>query len=147
MNEKKICKICGEEIHKHVIKEGARFHVTSYSLVRRNGKEHSISTCSDPLCEHNHGKRVGQCGDPEVIKQKKIKKSGIVTTLSFNKSRGIPIDEFCALERIVTKKHGEGVMISVQDKNGHMHLTKNKKHLGYIDINTGSLIWDEGENA
>jgi len=48
----------------------------------------------------------------------KKKKGGIVATLSLDKSRGIPVDEFCALEKIVTKKHGKGVMISVQDKNG-----------------------------
>lgn len=77
----------------------------------------------------------------------KKKNGGFVATLALDKSRGIPIDEFCALERIVTKKHGEGVMISVQDKDGHMHLTKDKKHLGYIDINTGSLVWDKKEGT
>lgn len=67
-------------------------------------------------------------------------------------SPGITVDEFCALEKIVTKKHGEGVMISAQDEQGRMHLTKPEigavtgyrysHHLGYIDINTGSLVWD-----
>ena len=52
------------------------------------------------------------------------------------------IDEFCDLETLVTKKHGPGVMISAQDKEGHMHLTKDGKHIGYIDINTGSLVYD-----
>ena len=69
----------------------------------------------------------------------KKKTGGFVATLSFDKSKGIPVDEFCKLVDIVIKKHGENVMISVQDKEGHMHLTKDKKHLGYIDIKTGSL--------
>lgn len=58
---------------------------------------------------------------------------------------GIAVNEFCALVDIVTARHGEGVMVSVQDKEGHMHLTKEEKHLGYIDIITGSLVWDQGE--
>jgi hypothetical protein len=68
--------------------------------------------------------------------------------------RGIPIEEFCALVDIVTKKHGKDVMISACDGEGHMHLTKKMMglhagtttdmHLGYIDIKTGSLIWDKG---
>jgi hypothetical protein len=66
---------------------------------------------------------------------------------------GIPIPEFCALVELVTKKFGQDVMISVCDKEGHMHLTKKyvglkpgtlvDKHLGYIDIHTGSLVWDK----
>jgi len=58
-----ICKICGKPIHKHIIQEGARFHVTSYKLVVRDSAEHAIVRCSDPLCEHNHGDGVGGCGD------------------------------------------------------------------------------------
>jgi hypothetical protein len=67
-------------------------------------------------------------------------------------SGGIPINEFCALVAIVTEKHGKNVMISACDKDGHMHLTKKvvglkagtttDRHLGYIDVNTGSLVWD-----
>jgi len=77
----------------------------------------------------------------------KKKTGGIVATLSFDKSKGIPVDEFCALVAIVTRRHGETVMISAQDEKGHMHLTKpghflGDQHLGYIDINTGSLVWD-----
>lgn len=66
---------------------------------------------------------------------------------------GIPVNEFCALVDIVTKKHGKGVMISSQDKEGKMHLTKRftglkkgtteMRHLGYIDLKTGSLVWDD----
>ena len=75
----------------------------------------------------------------------KKKTGGIVATLSLDKSKGIPVDEFCALVAIVTKRHGKTVMIAAQDEKGHMHLTKDKKHLGYIDINTGSLVWDGGQ--
>jgi len=80
------------------------------------------------------------------------KKGAFVATLSLDKSKGIPVDEFCKLVEIVTNRHGEGVMISVQDEKGRMHLTNPEigaitgfrypHHLGYIDINTGSLVWD-----
>lgn len=79
----------------------------------------------------------------KTAKQKDKKGGGFVCTLSLGKDGGgIPVEEFCAIQKIVTMKHGDGVMISVQDKEGHMHLTKDKKHLGYIDIKTGSLVWD-----
>ena len=65
---------------------------------------------------------------------------------------GTPISEFCALVDIITKRHGKDVMISECDKKGHMHFSKKvtgmkagsivDQHLGYIDINTGSLVWD-----
>lgn len=69
-----------------------------------------------------------------------------VCTLSLG-GPGIPVNEFCALQKIVTNRHGKDVMISVQDKKGRMHLTKpgyflDDQHLGYIDIKTGSLVWD-----
>lgn len=54
----------------------------------------------------------------------------------------ISIEEFCALVNIVTKRHGEDVMVSESDKQNRMHMTKDGKHLGYIDIDTGSLIWE-----
>ena len=57
----------------------------------------------------------------------------------------ISVNEFCALVAIVENRHGKNVMASQTDDEGHMHLTKEGKHLGYIDINTGSLVWDEGE--
>ena len=65
---------------------------------------------------------------------------------------GTPISEFCALVDIITKRHGKDVMISECDKKGHMHFSKKAtgiktgsivdRHLGYIDINNGSLVWD-----
>jgi hypothetical protein len=69
-----------------------------------------------------------------------------VATLSLD-GPGIPVDEFVALIAIITKKYGKDVTISAQDEMGRMHLTKpgyflDDKHLGYIDINTGSLVWD-----
>jgi hypothetical protein len=44
---------------------------------------------------------------------------GIVVTLSFDRSKGISIKEFCDLERIVTGRYGKGVMISIEDEEGH----------------------------
>jgi hypothetical protein len=81
------------------------------------------------------------------------KTGGFVATLSIGKGNGgIPVDEFCKLVDVVTGRHGKGVMISVQDEHGHMHLTnpeigevtgyRYSHHLGYIDIKTGSLVWD-----
>ena len=73
-------------------------------------------------------------------------KGGLVATLSLG-GEGLPVREFCDLVALVTKKHGKDVLISAEDKEGHMHLTKpgrflDDQHLGYIDINTGSLVWD-----
>lgn len=56
---------------------------------------------------------------------------------------GTPISDFLDLVKIITKKHGKKVMIKECDKNGQMHLSLEGKHLGYIDINTGSLVWDK----
>ena len=72
------------------------------------------------------------------------KGKGFVVTLSIGKGNGgIPVDEFCALVAIATKRYGDKVMMAAQDKDGHAHLTLDKKHIGYIDINTGSLVWDK----
>jgi len=56
----------------------------------------------------------------------------------------IPINEFCALVDIVTERYGKEVMMGAQDKLGHLHLSREGEHLGYIDITTGSLVWDKG---
>lgn len=45
------CPYCGEEVVKHIIKEGARYHVPHWDSIG----EH----CSDPKCEINH--RCGIC--------------------------------------------------------------------------------------
>ena len=71
------------------------------------------------------------------------KKKGFVATLSIGKGQGgIPVDEFCALIAIATKRYGNKVMMAAQDEKGHAHLTLEGKHIGYIDIDTGSLVWD-----
>lgn len=54
---------------------------------------------------------------------------------------GTSIEEFCALVKIITKRHGKKIMISECDREGKMHFSKDGKHLGYIDIKTGSLVW------
>lgn len=56
---------------------------------------------------------------------------------------GTPIPEFLDLVKIVTKKYGKKVRVKECDKQGQMHLSLDGKHLGYIDINTGSLVWDK----
>jgi len=65
---------------------------------------------------------------------------------------GLSVTEFCALTDIITKRHGKKVMIAECDKGGKMHFSKDEtgsitgfeyhQHLGYIDINTSSLVWD-----
>ena len=45
------CPHCGKPIVKHIIREGARYHVTSWDILGAH--------CSEPDCEHNHG--VGKC--------------------------------------------------------------------------------------
>jgi hypothetical protein len=58
---------------------------------------------------------------------------------------GIPINDFVKLVDEVTKKKGEGVMVSEAGKDYKMHLTLNEKHIGYISLITGKLVWDVGE--
>lgn len=49
------CKYCGREMVKHIIKEGARYHVLSWY----KGKFGALEHCSEPDCERNHGE--GHC--------------------------------------------------------------------------------------
>ncbi|MFA5745619.1 MAG: hypothetical protein WCX79_00310 [Candidatus Paceibacterota bacterium] len=46
---------CGKPMAKHIIKEGARYHVTSWDCETNGSLEH----CSEPNCENNHG--IGKC--------------------------------------------------------------------------------------
>ena len=53
--EKKIvfefkCPKCGEELCKHIVKEGARYHVHSWTGGNGNAEIH----CSESKCEDNH---------------------------------------------------------------------------------------------
>jgi hypothetical protein len=50
-----ICRHCGKKMVKHIIKEGARYHVTSWY----RGENGAMSHCSEKDCENNHG--VGHC--------------------------------------------------------------------------------------
>lgn len=54
-----ICPHCGKKMVKHIICEGARYHVHSYIGYR--DKSRSSVKCSDPNCEDNHG--IGCCVD------------------------------------------------------------------------------------
>jgi hypothetical protein len=58
---------------------------------------------------------------------------------------GIPIKDFVKLVDEVTKKKGEGVMVSEAGEDYKMHLSRDGKHFGYISLITGKLVWDEGE--
>lgn len=49
------CPLCGQEMTKHIIKEGARYHVHSYHLCRDEFGKFSKTTCSTKDCEDNHG--------------------------------------------------------------------------------------------
>lgn len=46
-----ICPYCKQDMVKHIIKEGARFHVSRW--------DYSGEHCSEKNCEHNHG--PGKC--------------------------------------------------------------------------------------
>ena len=46
-----ICPHCGKPMVKHILKEGARYHVISWY----RGKNGAFSHCSEPDCEENHG--------------------------------------------------------------------------------------------
>ena len=49
------CPLCGKPMVKHIIKEGARYHVHRY-----HGSENgAVVHCSEKDCEDNHG--YGQC--------------------------------------------------------------------------------------
>jgi len=53
------CPQCGMKMVKHIIKEGARYHVHSYNGYTDESR--SPVRCSDPHCEDNHG--IGKCVD------------------------------------------------------------------------------------
>jgi len=38
---------------KHIVCDGARYHVLSYSLRRKDGKDYAEVRCSEPNCEIN----------------------------------------------------------------------------------------------
>ena len=54
-----ICPHCGMKMVKHIVEDGARYHVHSY--IGHRDKSRSPIECSDPHCEVNHG--VGRCVD------------------------------------------------------------------------------------
>ena len=49
------CPYCGKEMVRHIIEEGARYHVTSWY----RGPNGALSHCSEHNCENNHG--PGHC--------------------------------------------------------------------------------------
>jgi len=49
------CPLCGQKMVKHIIKEGARYHVHRYSLCRDKFGKFSKTECSTKDCEDNHG--------------------------------------------------------------------------------------------
>lgn len=67
---------------------------------------------------------------------------GLELSIGQKSSGGLSVDEFAKMTEIARIRYGDGVMISPADKDSRMHLSKDKKHLGYIDLKTGSLIWD-----
>jgi D-3-phosphoglycerate dehydrogenase len=50
-----VCQYCGKKMIRHIIQEGARFHVTSWHGSENGALEH----CSEHDCENNHG--LGHC--------------------------------------------------------------------------------------
>jgi hypothetical protein len=50
-----ICPLCKKRMVKHIIKEGARYHVHRYSLIN----DKAVVDCSTKNCEDNHG--YGKC--------------------------------------------------------------------------------------
>jgi hypothetical protein len=80
----------------------------------------------------------------------KQQEDGFVIALEIggNKNnRGLSVDEFVKLSKIVTARNGKDVLISQPDNKGHMRLTKpghflDPQYLGYVDVNTGSLVWE-----
>ena len=59
-----ICPHCGKKMAKHIISDGARYHVHSYHGYTDNTRD--PVKCSNPDCEDNHGigRCVGRNGNP-----------------------------------------------------------------------------------
>ena len=53
------CPLCGGRRVKHIVKEGARYHVFSWSLMNDEFGKYSKTECSEKDCETNHG--YGRC--------------------------------------------------------------------------------------
>lgn len=70
LKDEMICPLCGEMMVKHIIKEGARFHVHSYDI---NGMSCSTKDCED---NHGYGKCVPKESDPlyGLSHQERLKK-------------------------------------------------------------------------
>ena len=65
-----ICPYCGKPMVKHIVQEGARFHVISW-YESTNG---ALSHCSEKDCENNHGE--GYCVPySEEMKRKMLDRS------------------------------------------------------------------------
>ena len=55
---------------KHIFKEGARFHVLSWTALEGPKAHGAITTCSEPMCEFNFSaiKEIERCGiDPAKL--------------------------------------------------------------------------------
>lgn len=63
------CPLCKQKMVKHIIKEGARYHVPHWDT---NGQH-----CSEKDCEQNHG--YGKCVPltPEMEHERFLRKMGI----------------------------------------------------------------------
>jgi hypothetical protein len=53
------CHLCGGRRVRHIVKEGARYHVFSWSLMNDQFGKYSKTECSEKDCETNHG--YGRC--------------------------------------------------------------------------------------
>jgi len=58
---KGVCEHCGKQVIEHIVKDGARYHVFSWSSAwdSVNMRYTSQVRCSEPDCEANHG--PGRC--------------------------------------------------------------------------------------
>lgn len=46
------CPVCGKQLEKHIVKEGARYHVLWWDTLGQH--------CSEPRCEINHKHQVNK---------------------------------------------------------------------------------------
>ena len=96
------CPLCGNDMVKHIVKEGARYHVHRYSLCSDDFGKFSKIECSAVDCEDNHGyglcvPRTQKYMDNLKKLRKEWKKEGfikIVHTKENNASDGIPHQAF-----------------------------------------------------
>ena len=79
------CSVCKKDITKHIIKEGARFHVPHwFGSEKPNGQVEGHCACSEKSCEINHEDKCKVLIiNDHIVKLRKVNKQQNNTLLNW----------------------------------------------------------------